>query len=274
MRRLFLLLLACAPPCSAQMTNFTAPDCGFDFRFTVTANVITSTSGLSAQRLPISPPGVNNGSPQIGFDNRGLACTTWQITGQSQGVSAISIELDQAPIPAGDVGPGTWTLWANPAPGTVFPVTATGTFQGSVFSYQPWVSVNLNSATGTGTVYGRVYGWRPQAGQDVTAAGNSVIIAGFTYKQITTATNTQLKATPGVLHTITITQPGATSNSITIVDTSVAACTGGTTIATIPSAQLVSALAPVTLTFDIATVNGLCITTAGTTSPQLVASYR
>jgi hypothetical protein len=30
---------------------------------------------------------------------------------------------------------------------------------------------------GSGTIYGRVYGWRPQAGQDMTAAGNSVLIA-------------------------------------------------------------------------------------------------
>jgi hypothetical protein len=102
----------------------------------------------------------------------------------------------------------------------------------------------------------------------------TVQLAGMKYAAITTAANTQIQATPVFLHTITITNPGVTTNSITIVDTTVAACTGGTTIATIPSAQLASTNAPVTLTFDLQTTNGLCITTAGTTSPQLLVTYR
>jgi hypothetical protein len=97
---------------------------------------------------------------------------------------------------------------------------------------------------------------------------------GLKYANITTSTNTLIQNTPLFVHTITITQPGATGNAITIFDASTAGCTGGTTIMTIPSAQLASAMGPVTLTLDVSTNNGLCITTAGTTAPQLLVTYR
>ena len=97
---------------------------------------------------------------------------------------------------------------------------------------------------------------------------------GFNFTAITTATNTQIRNVQTTLHTIVITQPGATANSITIVDTSASNCSGGVTIATIPTADLPAAMVPATLSFDIQTVNGLCVTTAGTTSPQLVVSWR
>lgn len=102
----------------------------------------------------------------------------------------------------------------------------------------------------------------------------TVQLAGLKYAAITTATNTLVQATPVFVHTIVISNPGATTNSITVVDTTAGACTGGTTIMTIPSAQLASTNAPITITLDVQTTNGLCITTAGTTSPQLVVTYR
>lgn len=273
MRKLLLLIALLPILAHAQAFQKTAPDCEFEFRFNVVAGTISSTTTVSASRLPLSPQGSGYSQSVVGFDNRPIGCTSWTITGQTQGVSSVSIELDQAPIASTDM-PGTWSTWTTPAPGTVLPLTATGTLQASAFGYNPWVSILLNSANGTGTVYGRVYGWRPQAGADVTSPGNSVVIAGFTYKAITTSTNTQVKATPGIVHTLTITQPGATSQSITLVDSSAANCSGGTTIATIPSAQLVSTMVPDTLTLDVATVNGICVTTAGTTAPQLVVSFR
>lgn len=98
--------------------------------------------------------------------------------------------------------------------------------------------------------------------------------AGMSYSAITTSTNTQIKSTAGFIHTITITQPGATATSITIVDTTAANCSGGTTIATIPTAQLTAGMAPTTVTLDLATNNGICVTTAGTTSPQLVVTWK
>lgn len=259
MRKLLFMLLF-ALPVMAQQAQFMAPDCQFEFSYKVVANVITSTTSLSANRLPLSQGGGN----VVGYDNRSQGCTSWTITGQTQGISAISFELDQAVIAAGDI-PGSWVTWTAPAPGTVFPITATGTIQASAFGYNPWVSVNLTSATGTGTVYGRVYGWRTQAGSDVTAPGNSVVVAGFAYKHISTGTNTQIKATPGTLHTLVINTTVA--STITVVDTSAANCSGGVNIAVFPASAVVG-----TYTYDVATVNGLCITTAG--ASDLTVSFR
>ena len=96
----------------------------------------------------------------------------------------------------------------------------------------------------------------------VSAGGGSrplgiVPVASFTH--ISTATNTLVKASSGILHTITVN--GGTAGAVTIVDTSVAACTGGTTIGVTASVGAT----PVTLTYDAKTANGICITTAAAT---------
>lgn len=264
MKKLFVLavLVLASLPLSAQVKQFTAPDCQFGFIYNVVGGVITSTSSTSAQRLPLS----QDASSIVGYDNRVNACTTWTLIYQADsGVTVLSLELDQA-TSNGDI-PGSWSSFANLAPGTVQPLTVTNVGNASYFGYQPWVSVNFNSATGTGRLYGQVIGWKPQAGSDVTAAGNSVIVAGFSSKHISTATNTQIKATPGVLHTIVIN--GGTAGAVTVVDTSAANCTGGTTLAVIQSAA--AGTVP-SLTYDVATVNGLCITTAAAT--DITVSWR
>jgi len=270
MKRIALIFLFAllALPALAQQYQFTAPDCQFGFMYQVTGGVITSTSSASAQRLPTSnnQPGGTQ-TVTIGYDNRAQTCTTWTLMYQADsGVTPLSIELDQAPS-NGDV-PGSWTAFVQVAPGTVLPVTSVPTGNASVFGYEPWISANLNSATGTGRVYGRVLGWRPQAGQDVTSPGNAVVIAGFVYKHLAGAANNQIKATSGTLHTITL-NGGATVGAVTVVDTSVAACTGGTTLAVITP---VASTSPLTLTFDVATLNGLCIITAA--ANDVTVSYR
>jgi len=97
-----------------------------------------------------------------------------------------------------------------------------------------------------------VVGWQ---GRPVQAqlAGSS----GFTYTPITTATNTQVKSAQGTLHNLVI-GGGTLTGNITIVDTSAANCTGGTTITTITQPETVGQ----TFTFDLQFNNGLCITTA------------
>lgn len=82
----------------------------------------------------------------------------------------------------------------------------------------------------------------------------------YAFTHISTATNTQIKATPGTIHTITIN--GGTAGLVTVVDTAVAACTGGATFAII---ETIGATNPVTLSYDATTVNGICITTAAAT---------
>lgn len=260
MKKLALLLALVASPALAQVSQLTAPDCQFGFTYNVVANVISSTTTTSPLRLPLSQAA----SSVVGYDNRSNSCTSWTVVYQADpGVTVMSLELDQAPT-NGDV-PGSWVTWTNPAPGTVQPLTLIGTNAGSFFGYEPWISVNFNSATGTGRVIGRVIGWKPQAGSDVTAPGNSVVVAGFSYKHISTAVNTQVKATPGTLHTIVINTTVA--STITVVDTSAANCSGGVTLAVFQASAALG-----TYTYDAATVNGLCITTAG--ASDLTVTFR
>lgn len=259
-RKIVYALLVLASPAFAQVAQLTAPDCQFGFTYNVVNNVISSTTTTSAQRLPLSQAA----SSVVGFDNRSSSCTSWTVLYQADpGVTVMSLELDQAPT-NGDI-PGSWVTWANPAPGTVQPLVTIGTNSGSFFGYQPWVSVQFTSATGTGRVIGRVIGWKPQAGSDVTAPGNSVVVAGFAYKHIASATNTQIKATPGTLHTVVLNN--SVANTITVVDTSAANCSGGVTIAILQASAGTG-----TYTYDVATINGLCITTAGTS--DLTVSFR
>ena len=88
--------------------------------------------------------------------------------------------------------------------------------------------------------------------------------AGFTYTPITTATNTQVKSGQGTLHNIVIN--GGTLGTLTIVDTSAANCTGGTTIGT--TATVVAGQVYV---YDLQFVNGLCITTSAATNATVMA---
>lgn len=91
--------------------------------------------------------------------------------------------------------------------------------------------------------------------------------SGFQYKHISTATNTQEASASVILHTIVIN--GGTAGLVTVQDTSASNCSGGVNIATIATLTGSSAQ---TLSYDIQTTNGLCITTAAAT--DLTVSYR
>src|SRR5438445_11181171 len=60
--------------------------------------------------------------------------------------------------------------------------------------------------------------------------------SGFTFSNITTATNTQVKSANGTLHNIVI-NGGTLTGTITVVDTSAANCTGGSNIGLIAANQ-------------------------------------
>src|SRR5258708_7936472 len=84
-------------------------------------------------------------------------------------------------------------------------------------------------------------------------AANSAFIAGYKYTHISTATNTLIKPSAGVIHTVVVNVAGT---SVTVNDASAANCTGGTTIAAITTSTG-------TFTYDTLTGNGICIITAG-----------
>jgi hypothetical protein len=113
------------------------------------------------------------------FDNRALGCTNWTLYEFTNGVvTGLNIELDEAP----DAGstPGAWTIWPAAARGaatTTYPITNTANGQATLFTFYPWVSVNITTLTGTGgNVTYEVLGFRPRFGAD--ASGNGVVSAG------------------------------------------------------------------------------------------------
>lgn len=129
--------------------------------------------------LPLNIPTGSTVPFNVGpFDNRTAGCTTWQITYNSTGFSALSIIVQTAPNNAGV--PGSWSTFTPIAPSSN-PNTATtqavSTFGGAT-SYFPWLRVQLSSKTGTGTISGRLYGWRIPPEASVIIPSGTVCPAG------------------------------------------------------------------------------------------------
>lgn len=81
---------------------------------------------------------------------------------------------------------------------------------------------------------------------------------GFSYSNITSATNTPMKSGQATFHSLVI-NGGTLTGVITVKDTTAADCSGGVTIATIAQPQVAGQV----YAYNLQTVNGLCITTAG-----------
>jgi hypothetical protein len=301
MKKLFLLSLLFLLPrhVQAQQLQLTSPDCEFSFQYEVVSNVINAQAQpLAGTRVPMALV-----TPVIaGYDNRNKSCTTWTITYQTAGVTAISLELDGAPDAAGY--PGAWSTWTVPAQGTVFPIVTAGagaTGQATAFNFEPWVSIILNSSTGTGTVTGHVIGWRPQAGQDSTAIGltvspvstdpceSSAIVKLSASISSASATTVQLVAPTagkaafvcGASFTIA---PSATSADTAQFITGTGATCGGSTVTktgTFGNGDLTTTVGVASIklstpgtVFSSAVASGVCIVTAGTTvSVQGILTY-
>ena len=153
MRKLLPYLIFCGA-LGAQTITLTQPDCVIFFGFTA-----------SGQSSPLSP--------QAGFDNRQVGCTTWNLSYSISGFSSITIALQGAPNNAGS--PGTWATFPNQTilsgsnPNTI---TAAGAFVW-LYGYNPWVRVRLTAATGSGIVNGAAFGYRiPSASASPAAASN------------------------------------------------------------------------------------------------------
>ena len=154
---LMLPSIASAQGSGANRYDTRKPDCDFSFTFSAVA------------RAPVAgSPNTNPG--YAGFDNRSSGCVTWSFVYTSNGFSAVSIELEEAPTSNGY--PGSWVVCPNAGDST-YPLTVTTNSQGSCFGYFPWISVNLLSATGSGTIVGRAFGWRPDPGHDASATSSS-----------------------------------------------------------------------------------------------------
>jgi hypothetical protein len=91
------------------------------------------------------------------------------------------------------------------------------------------------------------------------------VAVGWNFSNITTQTTTVVKASPGVLHTITFNTPIATTTVVVYNNT---AGSG----ATIASFTIAASPMPVTLTFDIAFSVGLTIVT-GVANSDITVTY-
>jgi hypothetical protein len=94
---------------------------------------------------------------------------------------------------------------------------------------------------------------------------DNAVPVGWQFLNITGDATTAVKATPGMLHTITLNNPIATE-TITIYDNTAASGTKIGTI-TVPASPM-----PVTLTYDIVFTAALTIVTATATS-DITVSY-
>lgn len=93
--------------------------------------------------------------------------------------------------------------------------------------------------------------------------------AGFTYKQIAAGqTTTVVKASAGVLHTITLNGAATATNVTTVYDNA----SGSGTVIAIPAAT--TATVPTTLTYDVAFLLGLTIITTTANGANMTIAYR
>src|SRR5260370_24947400 len=106
--------------------------------------------GLNFSTAAGNAPGILPGGN--GFNNQTLGCTSWVLTYNSNGFSALSMVIQSAPD-AGNT-PGTWVTFAGAVSSGVNPNTVTTQAQTVITGYFPWIRVNLTSVTGSGSIAG------------------------------------------------------------------------------------------------------------------------
>jgi hypothetical protein len=154
------ILLACG--LHAQQTVVQQPDCVIFFAFTATGQT--------------SPT-----SPNAGFSNLTNGCTTWNVSYNNSGFSALSLVFQSAPNVSGIAG--SWSTFANATllSGVNPNTNTTGAFTW-LTGYNAWVRVTLASSTGSGIINGAVYGYRiPSAGS--TGTGSQTVTGTVTANQ-------------------------------------------------------------------------------------------
>lgn len=95
------------------------------------------------------------------LDNRAAQCNSWVFTYDSEGFSAVNIQLEDAPAAVGVAG--TFVAYAGAIVSGVNPstVTTSASFIGT--GYYPYMRGNVVSATGTGSINITMYGYKTPA---------------------------------------------------------------------------------------------------------------
>lgn len=157
MKLLALLLLSL--PAIAQQTVVQQPDCVIFFAFTATGQT--------------SPT-----APNAGFSNLTNGCTTWNVSYNNSGFSALSLVFQSAPNVSGVAG--SWSTFAGATLlSGVNPNTNTAGGFTWLTGYNAWVRVTLASSTGSGIINGAAYGYRiPSAGATGSGGGGVQPVSG------------------------------------------------------------------------------------------------
>lgn len=142
----FLLLSAGEGVGMAQtQTQTQAPDCQLFFNFTAVGQV--------------SGPLANYGAGSV---NGPALCDTWTLGYASRGFSAVSLEVQSAPLGASATTAGTFVTYIGTVSSGANPNTSTTGAQTKLSNGTvsiPWIRVTLGSATGSGNVVGILQGW-------------------------------------------------------------------------------------------------------------------
>ncbi len=134
MRRLLFTLLLFASAAFAQLPY----DCTFNGSFT------TATTGPTLSN-------VIQGTANV--------CSTIRVDYQSNGFSALSIQIESAPYNANGTGPGAWTAISSGIVSGSNPSTNTGSATLLIQNvFAPFLRMNVTTVTGTGRITWRIYG--------------------------------------------------------------------------------------------------------------------
>lgn len=103
----------------------------------------------------------------------------------------------------------------------------------------------------------------------VDGVGNLAPVSTYSYAHIAAGTaTTVVKASAGVLHSITFNSPATSTNTTTVYDNA----SGAGTVIAIPAATAVTF--PVTVVYDLAFANGLTLITATANGGDMTVVYK
>lgn len=180
MQKLLLLLVL------VGVSQGAPPDCIATYRFTNrttdvpdATNVIALTAGTGTSKA---------------INNRSQGCDGWEMMTSVEGLSAISIRLEDSANTYTVTG-GSPTQWIA-FEGTVVigtnPSTALTSSTYLATGYYPWIRVNVASSAGTGSVDVILYGWKATSAVSVSggASGTVTTLTGDGHFTITNPTTT------------------------------------------------------------------------------------
>jgi hypothetical protein len=212
-RFLLFISLCCAAQFSMwgqSMAVSRPPDCARTFMFSG-----TNAGGVTQ--------GYSNYGPGVGSADGGNGCTFWMLAVSSEGFTAYTVTVQQAPSLTGTT-PGTYVTYGGTVSSGTNPITCAAmcapssaqTFLSNGTVGVPWIRANVSGVAGTGVIYGVLLGWNfaNAAGGGGGGGGGSGCVGTVTTPCVTGAENSSAAAVTDFVcdktATIAITASGLT----------------------------------------------------------------